>query len=263
MGLRSLGFEVSPIGGKGEPDGIALARLGVREELSGTRSDYKITYDTKSTSRPRVQAHTVGSGTIYRHRTKYDAQYSLVIAPNFVAADSDAGAIIVEAEQQQITLMIVEDFARLVLVAATRQLGFSRLRNLFETCRRPSDATEWINSILEEKVEAGPLPQILDAVWDLTEESPDPVKFAAVALRLRMGQTTSKKYRELEIRDWMESLRRLAGGYVTIDGDIVSLEAPPDRILREVRYVSNKLPEQFRRELMVTTLMAATNITEE
>jgi hypothetical protein len=44
----------------------------------------------------------------------------------------------------------------------------------------------------------------------------------------------------------MTSLRRLAGGYVTVDGDVVSLEAPPDRILREVRKASSKLPAAFK-----------------
>lgn len=257
LALRSLGFEVSPIGGKGEPDGIAYARLGVRDELTGARSDYKITYDTKSTGKSRVQAHTVGSGTIFRHRKTYEAQYSLVIAPNFAAPED--GAIVTEAEQQQITLMTVEDLARLVLVAATRQLGFSRLRNLFENCRKPSDSRTWIDNILAEETSSGPLPQILDTIWDLMEESPDPVKFAAVALKLRLSKPGQPPYRELEIREWLQSLKRLAGGYITIDGDVVSLEAPPERILREVRYVSAKLPEQFRRQVMITTLISATN----
>lgn len=263
VGLRSLGFEVSPIGGNGKPDGVALARMGVRDEASGVRSDYKITYDTKSTSKARVQAHTVGTGTIQRHRKDFDAQYALVIAPNFAGMSDDNDAIVKEAEAQQITLMAVEDFVRLVLVAATRQLGFTRLRELFEMCRRPSDATAWIDRILQEDVPAGPLPQILDVVWELMKDSPDPVKFAAVALKLRTDYPTPTPYREGEIREWMQSLRRLAGGYITIDSDVVSLEAPPDRILREVRHVSNRLPEEFRRELMVTALIEASDESEE
>jgi hypothetical protein len=181
--LSSVGFEVSPIGGKGEPDGIALARLGVRDTASGARSDYKITYDAKSTGKDRVQAHTVGAAGIARHRRKYDAQYSLVVAPGFAASAAESSAIVNEARAEEITLVTVRDLVRLVLVAATRQLGFTRLREFFETCRAPGESAAWIDNVLGETVPEGPLPEILEAIWELQAESPDPVKFAAVRMQ--------------------------------------------------------------------------------
>jgi len=256
-GLTSLGFEVSPIGGNNEPDGTAYARMGVRDSESGERADYLITYDTKSTGAERIKAHTIGSGTIFRHREKYKAQYSLVVARDF--AGGDDGAATIEARQQQITLITIEDFARLILVAATRQLGFTRLRGLFETCRASSDAKSWIDKVLEEEVPAGPLPEILDAVWELQRSSPDPVKFAAVGVQLNLRPGIVRKYREREIHEWLTSLRRLAGGYVTIHEDVISLEAAPERILQEVRITSKQLPEQFRLQSMVQALVQASN----
>ncbi len=256
-GLTSLGFEVSPIGGNNEPDGTAYARMGVRNSDSGERADYLITYDTKSTGAERIKAHTVGSGTIFRHREKYKAQYSLVVAKDF--AGGDEGAATIEAKQQQITLMTIEDFARLVLVAATRQLGFTKLRGLFENCRASSDARLWIDKVLEEEVPAGPLPEILDAVWELQRSSPDPVKFAAVGVQLNSRPNTEYKYREKEIMEWLTSLRRLAGGYVSIHNDVVTLEVAPERILQEVRKTSKQLPEQFRLQSMVQALIQASN----
>jgi Histidine kinase-, DNA gyrase B-, and HSP90-like ATPase len=240
-GLTSLGFEVSPIGGKGEPDGVALARLGVRDDGTGARADYKITYDAKSTLHSRVQAHTVGSGGIARHREKYQATFSLVVAPGFAGEKVSDAAIVTEARAQGITLMTIPDFVKLVLAAATRQLGFSRLRTLFETCRAPEEAAAWVDGIIAEKYPEGPLADILEAIWELQAESPDPVKFAAV----RMQHASLKGYRETELRDWMMGVRRLAGGFVTIDGDVVSLEAPPQKILSELRRASSKLPEAF------------------
>ena len=84
------------------------------------------------------------------------------------------------------------------------------------------------------------------------DESPDPVKFASVATKMRIEHKGQSVLRESEIKDWMQSLRRLAGGFVTIENDVVSLEAPPDRILREVRRVAVKLPDIFRQAIMVT-----------
>jgi hypothetical protein len=55
----------------------------------------------------------------------------------------------------------------------------------------------------------------------------------------------AKKLRKKDIADWMQSVRRLAGGYVTIEGERVTLEAPPERILRELRLQTKKLPEEF------------------
>ena len=253
-GLSSIGFEVSPIGGKGEPDGVALARLGIRAG-SVERSDFKITYDAKSTAKEKVQAHTVGSGTLVRHRNSYGAQYSLVVAVDFAGAHDPKSAIVVEAKEQGITLMTADDFARLVLVAATRQLGFSKLRDLFETCRGPEDARAWIDLVLGEAIDIGPLPQILEATWALQQSLLDPVKFAVIAHKIQTDNIGSKPYREAEIKEWLQSLRRLAGGYISIDGDVVCLEAPPMRIMHEIRVVSAKLPEQFRLQSMVTALI--------
>jgi hypothetical protein len=55
----------------------------------------------------------------------------------------------------------------------------------------------------------------------------------------------AKKLRKKEVAEWMLSVRRLAGGYVTIEGERVTLEAPPERILRELRLQTKKLPEEF------------------
>ena len=241
-GLQSLGFEVSPLGGVGRPDGLALARVGVRDEATGARGDYRITYDTKSSGKERVQAHTVGAAGIARHRRDYKADYSLVVAPGFAGDGNETDAVIKEARAEGITLVTIADFVKLVYVAATRRLGFSKLRELFVKCRAPAESAAWIQTIAAEQTSEGPIPEILNAIWELQATSNDPVKFAAV----KMQSETLKKYREREVREMVESVRRLTGGYVTIDGDVVSLEVPPDKILKEIRKISHKVPIALR-----------------
>lgn len=243
-GLANLGFEVSPIGGSGEPDGTALARLGIRDEESGKRADYLITYDAKSTASKAVKAHTVGTGGIERHRRQYNAQYSLVVAPNFEGADDPESSLNVEAKQQGITMLTIDQFIRLILAAATRQLGFSKLKELFDNCRTTLETKAWIDALVAQTPDPGPLPDILDAIWDLQKagESVDPIDFSHVTM---VPKIKAKKLRKKEIAEWLQSVRRLAGGYVTIEGERVTLEAPPERILRELRLQTKKLPEEF------------------
>lgn len=251
-GLSSLGFEVSPLGGKGKPDGLAHARLGYTSEDAASKADYLITWDSKSSGKDRVQAHTVGAAGIARHRVDYSANYSLVVAPGFANPEDETGALLKEARAQQITLMTIEDFTELVLVAATRQLGFSKLKTLFETCRSPKESHDWIRKVAAEDISGGPLPEILDAIWQLQKDSVDPVKFAAV----KMQNPALKPYREREIREWMEAVRRLAGGYVTIQGDVVRLEINPEKILKTIRRLSSKLPVHLQHQAMVQSLVA-------
>ena len=251
-GLSSLGFDVSPLGGKGRPDGLAYARLGYAAEDAPTKADYLITWDSKSSGKDRIQAHTVGAAGIARHRRDYGANYSLVVAPGFANPNDETGALLKEARSENVTLMTIEDFTELILVAATRQLGFSKLRSLFETCRSPREAEEWIRKVANEDISGGPLPEILEAIWQLQKDSIDPVKFAAV----KMQDPRLKQYREREIREWMEAVRRLAGGYVTIQGDVVRLEINPEKILRTIRRLSTKLPVRLQHQGMIQSLVA-------
>lgn len=73
--MRSLGYAVTRIGGKKNPDGVAVAELGVRAAGEGVRGDYSITYDAKSTGKRAVAAKTVGISTLVRHRESKNADY--------------------------------------------------------------------------------------------------------------------------------------------------------------------------------------------
>jgi hypothetical protein len=243
VAFQSLGFEVARLGGKNKPDGIARARLGVRD-AEGHRADYTITYDAKSTHKDRIAGKEVVPATIVRHRKRYEADFAVVIAPGFQGGEDETSKALTEARQQEITLFTITDMRELVLLAASRQLGLTKLRELFAKCRTPREVHKWISKVANEPVPEMPLADVLEAIYELQDESPDPVKFAAV----RMQRRTLRRYREAELRAWVESVRRLAGGYVTVSGDIVSLEAPPEKILEQVRLQGKKLPSKIRKQ---------------
>lgn len=74
-GFTILGFEATHIGGKGKPDGIAVAPLGVQK--SGPRG-YTVSIDAKSTQHEGVKSGNIGFATVANHRDEFHAQYAVV-----------------------------------------------------------------------------------------------------------------------------------------------------------------------------------------
>jgi len=255
-GMANLGFAVTPLGGAGKPDGLAIARMGVRLN-SDQKQDYKVTFDAKTSEKDKIKAKDANLGAVSRHREKWNADFALVVAPGYEGIDNDDSNVISQARKLGVTLMTSESFVKLVIAASTRPLGFGRLKKeLFEKCRAPKEAEQWIDGLLKEQPPETPLPEIVDAIWELMGESLDPPKFAAVLERLKHKKEQFKSFREQEIQDWMTSLQRFARDLVTIDGDCVSLETKPQTILERVISQVNELPPIYRKHSIYKGLWA-------
>lgn len=255
-GLRSLGFEVSPKGKSGEPDGLALARMGVRDESDGKDETYTVSYEAKSTTRDRVSAKDINAATVQQHMAENKADFALVVAPAFEGDGAPDMNVSKQAKKAGITLITLEDFSRLILAASTRPLGFQRLRDeFFRKCRGPQDAKKLVDKLLDEKASETPLPEILEAIWEMQRDSPDPPKFAAVRERLALRQREFKTIRAKEVQNWMDSVGRFCGDLIWISGDQVSLNAPPDRILEVIRVNTGHLPDTIRRGSIYASLL--------
>jgi hypothetical protein len=151
--------------------------------------------------------------------------------------------------------MTVRDLVNLVLVASTQRLAFLELKELFETCRTPGEARAWIEKAKAKPPAEWPIPEILNAIWDLQRDTQlrEPVQFAAV----RMQTPQIKRFTAHELQDWMASVKRFAPQYVTLDGDVVYLEVSPERIIREVRGHVQKLPVEYQPASVVRELKEA------
>lgn len=82
--LDAIGFEVTSIGGNGEPDGKAEAFLGYDE--NGKSRGYSLTYDAKSTAKSRIAAGTAHLSGLKRHQEKYKADYCMEVAIDYQGA---------------------------------------------------------------------------------------------------------------------------------------------------------------------------------
>jgi hypothetical protein len=255
-GMRSLGFEVTKLGGKGKPDGIALARMGIREGEKGS-AVYKVAYDAKSTGGDRVSAKDLNIAGIVKHRTEHGADFSLIVAPGYDGDGNEESDAVKHAKGHGVTLMTLDDFVTLVLVAASKPLGFRRLRDeLFASCRGPIEAAVWIQALTKEKTEDVPLNEILDVIWEMMTDSPDPPKFASVRERLAHKDARFKHLSEQRIREWIESIRRLERDLITIMDDKVYLENPPASIMKRLSSQTRRLKRIDLKESIYKSLIA-------
>ncbi len=255
-GMRSLSFEVSPMGKNGEPDGLALARLGVRDAASGKSETYTVSYEAKSTKNERVSAKDVDAAAVKKHRTDTKADYTIVVARGFEGGGDENSNVVQHAREHEFTLIELDDFMKLVLIASTRPLGLHRLRDeFFAKCRSALDSRNWINGLLNEQVPATNVTEILAAIWEMQRDSPDPIRFPAIRERLALQEPKKfKAVRTQDIKDLMTSVSRFSGELVLISGDQISLNASPDRILTEIQGNASKLPEAIRKSSMYAAI---------
>ena len=242
--LWSLGFEVTPIGGTDEPDGIAQARVGPRS--TDEKAVYKVTYDAKSTSHIRVQTGNVHIAGIDRHRRKYDADYALIIARQFSDTRGEDSALINEARRMRnITLIEATDLALLVETAATKPLGYQRLAEFFQQCCTPLESRDWIQRFVKEEVKKPPIREILYAIHTLQGTQREEIQFADIRA------TGLQSYEKKEIGDWLKSVAALVPEYLTVRGDVVDLQMHPDKVLRAIaQSLQDRVPSANRDALL-------------
>lgn len=249
-GFRSLGFDVVPMGKPNEPDGLATAHLGVRQDTPGL-AKYSIAYDAKSTKHSRVKTGNVNSAGIARHRDKYGAQYAVVVAKQFSDEKEEESAVIEEARKlAPITLITIEDFARLIETASIKRLGLARLRDLFETCCSPSESRAWIDKFVEEQIPVPPIPEILEAIHSLQTKSKESVQIAEIKYQSEsLGQLS-----KTEIQDWLQSIVALVPEYISVIGDVVELQMNPEKVLNALGIVLKRERSSSTRNALLKSL---------
>lgn len=248
--FTSLGFDVTPLGKSGEPDGIARARMGVRSGTNQSKASYTIAYDAKSTKGDRVQTVNVNMAGIDRHRRDYNADFAVAVAKKFADTKEDEAAVVNEARRLSVTLIQTSDLATLVETAATKRLGYQRLRELFESCHSPTESREWIQRFFEERVVTPPIREILYAIYDLQTKQRDEIEIADIRWQSDALKSLDKK----DIADWLRAIAALVPEYISVQGDIVDLQMHPDKVLAAIGMNLRKTPASAQRDAFLESL---------
>jgi hypothetical protein len=114
-----LGFHAEWLGGSGRTDVLCDAVLGKDDT-------YRFIVDCKTSGSGSVGDQQVDWVTLAEHKTKHDAQYVVVVAPN-----PGGSRLLTRAEQQHVTIISVDQLAGLCRQQAKTPLGVDDYRSLF------------------------------------------------------------------------------------------------------------------------------------
>lgn len=241
--FSALGFEATKIGGKGTPDGYAEAVLGYTAD--GVSKNYSLTFDAKSTAGPRIAAGTAKLSGLKRHQLDYKSTYSVEVAIGYEGEDDPESAICKEAIQQKVTVMKVQDLARLLLYAVPKQLGLAKLQNLFETCYTPAQITTWVDKFVAEEPEQGPYFDIIEVVYKFQKTDREAPTVEVV--RMKVNEKLGKAYSTLNMKAYMDALRNIVPGQFHFDGKYVSVDCSPDIIKKHItNAINSEIPSTMR-----------------
>ena len=114
-----LGYQAEWLGGSGKTDVLLDAALGETES-------YRVVVDCKTSSSGTVGDHQVDWITLTEHKTKHDANYILLVAPN-----PSGRRMFERASKHNVTIMSADQLNGLCRQHAKTPLGLDDYRSLF------------------------------------------------------------------------------------------------------------------------------------
>ena len=253
--FEAMGYaNVIRIGGSNKPDGTAEAHLAAAED--GTVQRYKVGLEAKS-GKP-VSAKRLDVSGIGRHMQDYNCDHHLVIGNGFATSTGEDSASLREIKTHKentgktITLMHIDDLARLIRIASAKRTGgLSRLRELFRNCVTPEQSKKWVDKLASETQANWPYKAILETIWDRAEKRPDTaVEYSAVmtALEFRKPPINISKQ---DLIECCRSMQVMARGVVFARENTIEIDRRPDLILEDIKAAVGEYPEEERRAIHI------------
>lgn len=254
--FTSLGFEVTPIGGKGNPDGVATALLSADD--SGKPRQYAVSLEAKSKEKDegKVAAGTVKVSAVIRQRDKYKCQHTLVVGRAFPTSKGEESALAQEIEDdckktaklgepKTITLITIDDLAKLVRLRPVKQVGLQKLRKLFEQCRLPEESSAWVESIYMAKVRRPPYKSIVETIEALQKRyKKASVKYAALRVELS-HRTPPIEYETDEVLvDLCKAMAQMAPGAMFAGSESVELDQSAGNVIAAIDAATKEYMEE-------------------
>lgn len=252
--FEAVGFaNVIRIGGKGTPDGTAEAHLAASEK--GVAQRYKVGLEAKSGG--KVTAKRLGVSGLARHMKEYACDHHVVIGNEFATSTGEDSASVKEINTHKentgktITLMFIDDLARLVRLVPAKQIDLKRLRELFQTCVTPEESKKWIDNMAEEKQDKLPYKEILETIWQWADRRPnEAIEYATVttALEFNIPPISIPKS---DLINYCKAMQVMAPGVVFARESTVEITRRPDLVLRDIQDTLDEYPEEERRTIVI------------
>lgn len=230
--FRSLGFDVTSLGGgKKDPDGLAIAHLSASD--SEERQQYKVSLEAKSKEKSgtKVTAKSVGISTVIRHRKKHGCEHAVVVGPAFPTS-REKSALEEEINNDKdkekghtVTLIQIDDLARLVRLRPVKQVGLRQLRELFQKCSLPDESTKWVDSVEKSSVVRPPYRKIVETIQELQKEfNHAPVTYDALRVALSRLDPPIKYEQNDNLAEICKGMSQMAPGAMFATDEKVGLD---------------------------------------
>ena len=252
--FRSLGFDVTPLGKRGEPDGVAAAHLSADEQ--GRSRHYRVSLEAKSkeTSGATVSAKGVGVATVAQHREKRECEHAIVIGPAFPTSGGDTSALgaQIKADREKsraagvvktITLITVDDLARLVRLRPVKQIGLQKLRELFQKCSLPDESATWVESIRRTDVERPPYRKIVETIETLQKKyRKASVNYSALRVELSHMTPPVEYQTDDDVFELCRGMAQMAPGAMFASVSTVELDQSAENVVAAIEAAMQDYP---------------------
>ena len=239
--FNCLGFDAVLISGKGKPDGIAYAHLGTSD---GIDASYTVTLEAKSTKHSSVSTARIPVSNIDNHRRTYNAQYAAIVAVEYQGKDDEDSVINKEARKfaDYVTLLTTSDLITLVTISGPKQISLANLKEFFDTCATPSESANWIKDVESIDVQTPPYIEILETTYAMQKQDTERPTISSIRVSNEILRKSSNK----QIRGWVEILARQLPSFISLDGNVISLNTSPEKIMKELQKINSSLPSEYR-----------------
>jgi hypothetical protein len=250
--FTSMGCDSKPIGGRGNPDGIAVAALSA--DANGNPRQYSISLEAKSkkSDSGKVAASTVDIAAVIRHRKQEHCQHAIVVGRDFPAKeasalaqdiDDDREKTLAQGDPRTITLITIDDLAELVRLRPLKQIGLLKLRELFQ-CRTPAESHDWIEKVRATHVKKPPYKRIIDTIADQQKRfHKSAVKFAALRVALSSLNPSIHYETDAELADLCKGMAQISNGAMSVTSETVELDQSPANVLAEIDAATRDLED--------------------
>jgi hypothetical protein len=241
-----LGFDAVRDGRKGKADGIARAHLSA--DSIGNQRRYSVTLEAKSKKKPgkAVATATVNISTIALHRDEYGSEHAIVVAPSFASKLGDKAGIAKQiakdrhltkanGQPKTITLITVDDLARLVRLAPVKNLGLSKIRSVFQSCSLPEECMKWVDDLEQTNPKRPPYKEVIDTVHQLQQKyNQAAVQYNGLRVALGMRTPPIDYSTDEELIDLCKAMAGMAAGYIFATNTTVELDQSPENVLAAI-----------------------------
>ena len=256
--FRSLGFDVTPLGQRGKPDGIATAHLSAGD--SGAPRHYSVSLEAKSKERPdaRVAAKDVDIASVIRHRNNFECDHAIVVGPAFPTSAGDHSALGESIEEDRrtsaaqgrhrtITLITVDDLARLVRLRPVKQVGLRKLRELLKECKLPEQSANWVESIRNSAVDKPPYQKIVETVEKLQKKfKMASVSYSALRVELSHLNPPIEYQTDEELGELCRAMTQMAPGTLFAGPEKIELDQSAENVIAAIEAAIQDYPPDER-----------------